>query len=118
MVVFVVVKQLIFPKEMIFLEELFFPFGNTIISLMIVQHICSKKKHFLDTFVPRKRLVKKTLTKQKQFLRTWFHFLKEHNHFLGESFTYKNHLERTVQMVKTERTIEMVRTFGFGIFHL
>ncbi len=33
MVVFVVVKQLIFPKEMLFLEELFFPLGNTTISL-------------------------------------------------------------------------------------
>jgi hypothetical protein len=54
MVVFSVVKQLIFPKEMLFLEDLFFPLGNTTISLMIVQLICSKKKHFFNTFVPRK----------------------------------------------------------------
>jgi hypothetical protein len=108
MVVFAVVKQLIFPKEMLFLEELFFSLGNTTISLLIVQYICSKKKHFLDNFVPRKGLQKIHSQNKSNF---WEHGSISSNTtiFLGESFTYKNHLERTLKMVKT---------FGFGIFHL
>jgi hypothetical protein len=102
MVVFAVGKQLILYKEMLFLEELFSPLGNTTITLRDSSTYLFYEKTFPQHFCPKERPSKNTLKEQKQFLRTWFHFL-------GEPFTYKNHLEKT---------LEMVKTFGFGIFHL
>ncbi len=49
---------------MLFLEELFFSLGNTTISLMIVQHICSKK-NVSSTLLSQGKVFKENTHKTK-----------------------------------------------------